>query len=372
MAHKHLSIVTQRARETSYFSVPACLLAGLASAGRHSVNCGAVDLWGAVTAAVVHVPALKKAATFRSLHAFRGVTLDRGFLAACIPAVFEGIPIGLHWKAVAQLLVVPTTLALARSKFPSLAAITLKKERRHTKSSTVRADVHNLCLVETGPPVGQAPLNGDRVLFGGDGEPEFEVGLYKFEAWRYFAAAEARHDNPVKWKNDGKAVTVQEFCAGTAKRVALEYEKRRNIQLETASSPDPVDAGGGDEDGAGASKATSTAKSATPTPGPELDVLVPYYAMLVDVVSRLNPDAPSSAPLSLLTAVLADVVMNAGGNAALVFTSPLWKTTRACQITRLFDREEDEQSRIMLLAAYDERQVAFRDLEMGKMARSRL
>ena len=78
------------------------------------------------------------------------------------------------------------------------------------------------------------------------------------------------------------------------------------------------------------------------------------------------------APPGLCCALCAgpEVVVNAGGNAALVFTSPLWKTTRACQVTRLFDREEDEHARSALLAVYDESQAACRELELGKMARS--
>ena len=372
MAHKHLSIVRQRAKDTSYFSVPACLLAGLAAAGRHSVNCGAIDLFGAVTAAVLDISAFKKAANSRSLHIFHGITLDRDLLGAAIPAVFEGIPVRLHWKAVAELLVVPTTLALARSKFPSVAGINLKQQSRYRKGPTARVDVHNLCLVEREPPAGKTPLDGDPCLFGGEGEPEFKLGIYRLESWRYFSSAAARHDNPVKWKNQGKVVSVQEHCELLAKRVAMEYEKRRTIQPEGAHSPDPMTAGDANVDGTRTAEATkaSTAKSVVPTPGPELDVLVPYYSFLVDLVSKLNPSAPSSTVLVLLTAVLAEVVVNAGGNAALVCTSPLWKTTRACQVTRLFDREEDEHARSALLAVYDESQAACRELELGKMARS--
>lgn len=368
LALRHLSIVKQRANSTSYFSVPAHLLVGLAAAGRHSIDGGAVDLWGAVTDAVLSIPSLKNAMFSRSLHSFRGVTLDRSLLDLCIPSVFEGLPFTLHSQALAKLMVVPVTLALARLKFPSVAAVTVKKERRHSKSPIVCADITSLCLVEAEPPAGQTPLNGDvRYLLGGAGDLEFEVGLYKYKSWRYISSAATRHSNILKWSNNANGVILSEWCAALAKRVVFENKKRTRTTSSSVDCLDEMEID--DENCNGAGAAQVKVSSATPTPGPELDVLVPYYSFLVESTSRMGHPDPPAAATALLTAVLGEVVATVSGDASLVFTSPLWKTARACQVARLFDTEAHQQDRIKLLETYDGSYTAYKEAELSNMAR---
>lgn len=371
VATKHLSLVKQRAAETSYCSLPSSLLAGLEGAGAASVNGGAVDLWGAVTATMLCLPSLRSAAGSRALHQFKGLTLDRELLDLSIPAVFGGLPFTKHASVLSELMIIPTVLGIARVKFPSKATVSITRKRRHRQSPVILAEFRGLSLVESAPPANAAPLPGERYLLGGMGQPSPATALYRYETWELIDVVAQRYGISIRWHNDARPTRLADHVAALAKRVQAEYSKRSVLvpgRPASVAAEAGGPAGGDAEEGAvrnghGGAAAVEDADDSTPepkvpttlpTPGPELDILVPYYGYLYDFFSRAGAGKAHETAMHILQCVLSDVVVFAEGTTALVFTAGMWKGTRALQLANVTDWEQDAAGRADLMQACDQ------------------